>query len=173
MGKINFAITDDNTRLASEFLKSLVELDYVHVPYKGAAPALAAIMGGEAQFTVTDPVASLNAAMSGKVRVLAVTSAQRAKRLPEVPTAIESGVARYVVGTWGGLLAPAGTPAAVIAKLNADSRRALAEPDVIERLEAFGLEVSPGSPDDFARLVRDNAERWQKLIADRKLTFGQ
>ena len=172
-GRLNFALADDNSRLASEFFKALAGVDYVHVPYKGAAPSMNALMGGEADFSITDPVASINAAKSGKVRLIAVTASQRSKAFPQLPTVTESGVPGYVVGTWGGLLAPAGTPAPIVAKINADARRALAEPDVVAKFEGIGLEIRPGSPDDFAQVIRTDAERWAKLIKERNLKFGQ
>jgi tripartite-type tricarboxylate transporter receptor subunit TctC len=172
-GKVNFALADDNSRLASELFKSVANVDYVHVPYKGAAPTMNALMAGEAHFAITEPVASVNAAKSGKVRMLAVTSAQRSKGLPQLPTAVESGLPGYVAGTWGGMLAPAGTPASIVAKLNADARRALAEPDVVEKLQSLGLEVRPGSVDDFAQLIRADADKWATLIKDRNLKFGE
>jgi tripartite-type tricarboxylate transporter receptor subunit TctC len=172
-GRLNFAVTDDNGRLASEFFKGLARVEYVHVPYKGAAPAMNALMGGEADFSITDPVASINAAKSGKVRLIAVTSAQRSKAFPQLPTVAESGVPGYVVGTWGGMLAPAGTPAPIVAKLNADARRALAEPDVVAKFEGIGLEIRPGSPEDFAQVIRVDSDKWTKLIKERNLKFGQ
>jgi len=172
-GRLNFAMADDNSRLASEFFKGLAGVEYVHVPYKGAAPAMNALMGDEADFSITDPVASINAAKSGKVRLIAVTSAQRAKAFPQLPTVAESGVPGYIVGTWGGMLAPAGTPAAIVAKLNADARRALAEPDVVAKFEAIGLEIRPGSPEDFAQVIRADSDKWAKLIKERNLKFGQ
>jgi len=172
-GRLNFAMADENSRLASEFLKGLAGVEYIHVPYKGAAPAMNALMGGEADFSITDPVASINAAKSGKVRLIAVTSAQRAKAFPQLATVAESGVPGYVVGTWGGMLAPAGTPAAVVAKLNADARRALAEPDVVAKFEGIGLEIRPGSPEDFAQVIRADSDKWATLIKERNLKFGQ
>jgi len=172
-GGLNFAMADDNSRLASELFKGLAKVDYVHVPYKGAAPSMNALMGGEADFSITDPVASINAAKSGKVRLIAVTSAQRAKAFPQLPTVVESGVPGYIVGTWGGLLAPAGTPAPIVAKLNADARRALAEPDVVAKFEGIGLEIRPGSPEEFGQVIRADADKWAKLIKERNLKFGQ
>jgi tripartite-type tricarboxylate transporter receptor subunit TctC len=172
-GRLNFAMADDNSRLASELFKGLAKVDYVHVPYKGAAPSMNALMGGEADFSITDPVASINAAKSGKVRLIAVTSAQRAKAFPQLPTVVESGVPGYVVGTWGGLLAPAGTPAPIVAKLNADGRRALAEPDVVAKFEGIGLEIRPGTPEEFGQVIRADSDKWAKLIKERNLKFGQ
>ena len=172
-GRLNFAMADDNSRLASEFFKGLAGVEYVHVPYKGAAPSMNALMGSEADFSITDPVASIHAARSGKVRLIAVTSAQRSKAFPELPTVAESGVPGYVVGTWGGMLAPAGTSAAIVAKLNADARRALAEPDVVAKFEGIGLEIRPGSPEEFAQLIRADSDKWAKLIKERNLKFGQ
>src|SRR5260221_491532 len=133
----------------------------------------AGMASGEADFSITDPVSSIQAAKSGKVRLIAVTAAQRSKAFPQVPTVAESGVPGYVVGTWGGLLAPAGTPAPIVAKVNADARRALAEPDIVAKFEGIGLEIRPGSPDDFARVIQADSERWAKLIKERNLKFGQ
>jgi tripartite-type tricarboxylate transporter receptor subunit TctC len=172
-GRLNFAMADDNSRLASEFFKGLAKVEYTHVPYKGAAPSMNALMGGEADFSITDPVASINASKSGKVRLIAVTSAQRSKAFPQLPTVAESGVPGYIVGTWGGMLAPAGTPGPIVAKLNADARRALAEPDVVAKFEGIGLEIRPGSPEDFAQVIRADSDKWAKLIKERNLKFGQ
>ena len=172
-GRVNFAMADDNSRLVSELLKALAKVDYVHVPYKGAGPSMNALAGGEVDFSITDPVASINAAKSGKVRLIAVTSAQRTKAFPQLPTVAESGVPEYAASTWGGLLAPAGTPAAVVARLNAEMRRALAEPDIVAKLEGIGLQITSGSPEEFAQLIRADAEKWAKLIKERNLKFGQ
>src|SRR5258706_5428183 len=172
-GRLNFAMADDNSRLASEYFKGLARVDYIHVPYKGAAPSMNALMCGEADFSITDPVSSIQAAKSGKVRLIAVTAAQRYKAFPQVPTVADSGIPGYVVGTWGGLLAPAGTPAPIVAKVNADARRALAEPDIVAKFEGIGLELTPGSPDDFGQVIRTDAERWVKLIKERNLKFCQ
>jgi tripartite-type tricarboxylate transporter receptor subunit TctC len=172
-GRLNFAMADDNSRLASEFFKGLAKVEYTHVPYKGAAPSMNALMGGEADFSITDPVASINASKSGKVRLIAVTSAQRSKAFPQLPTVAESGVPGYIVGTWGGMLAPAGTPGPIVAKLNADARRALAEPDVVAKFEGIGLEIRRGSPEDFAQVIRADSDKWAKLIKERNLKFGQ
>jgi tripartite-type tricarboxylate transporter receptor subunit TctC len=172
-GRLNFAMADDNSRLASEFFKGLAKVEYTHVPYKGAAPSMNALMGGEADFSITDPVASINASKSGKVRLIAVTSARRSKAFPQLPTVAESGVPGYIVGTWGGMLAPAGTPGPIVAKLNADARRALAEPDVVAKFEGIGLEIRPGSPEDFAQVIRADSDKWAKLIKERNLKFGQ
>src|SRR5258706_24248 len=152
-------MADDNSRLASEFFKGLAGVDYVHVPYKGAAPSMSALMGGEADFSITDPVASINAAKSGKVRLIAVTSAQRSKAFPQLPTVAESGVPGYIVGTWGGMLAPAGTPAPIVAKLNADAGPALAEPDVVAKFECIELEIRAG-PLPHAALGRTVLKRF-------------
>src|SRR6267142_2609001 len=105
--------------------------------------------------------------------LVAPTSAQRAKAFPQLPTVAESGVPGYIVGTWGGLLAPAGTPAPIVAKLNADARRALAEPDIVAKFEGIGLEIRPGSPEDFVQLIRADSDKWAKLIKERNLKFGQ
>src|SRR5258706_484000 len=98
-GKVNFALADDNSRLASELFKSVANVDYVHVPYKGAAPTMNAPMAGEAQFSINQAGAPVNAAKARKVRMVAVTSAQRSKGLPQLPTAVESGLPAYVTGT--------------------------------------------------------------------------
>src|SRR5712671_667613 len=172
-GRLNFAMADDNSRLASEFFKGLAGVEYVHVPYKGAAPSMNALMGGEADFSITDPVASISASKSGKVRLIAVTSAQRAKAFPQLPTVAESGVPGYVVGTWGGLLGPASRPATIVAKLNADARRALPEHDVVAKFESISREIRPGSPEDFAQVIRADSDKWAKLIKERNLKFGQ
>jgi len=119
-----------------------------------------ALMGGEADFSITDPVASINAAKSGKVRLIAVTSAQRAKAFPQLRRSPSPGCRVTSSATWGGLLAPAGTPARIVAKLNADARARFAESDVVAEVRSIGLEIRPGSPDDFAQVIRADSDKW-------------
>lgn len=171
-GKLNFAVADDNSRLHSELFKSVAKVEYTHIPYKGASLAVNALMAGEADLSLMEPVAGSNAAKSGRVRLLAVASAQRSKALPDVPTADEAGLPGYLAGTWAGLLAPAGTPSAIVDKINADVRRALAEPDVIAKLESFSLDVRPGSAEEFRQRISAEHDKWARLIKERNLKFG-
>ena len=170
-GKVHMGIGDNNSLLNAELFKLLAKVDFENVMYKGGAPMMQSVIAGETQFSISEPVSGMNAVKSGKVRALAVTSPQRAKKLPDLPTVIEAGVPGYVAGTWGGMLAPAGTPREVVAKLNTDVRRVLAMPEVVDRIEAFGIDVRTGTAGEFGQLIASEADKWQRVIKERNLKF--
>lgn len=149
--------------LATESFKRQTGVDLTHVQYRGSAPAQAALMGGEIDM-ILDSTSILPLVTAGKLRALAVTSSKRLPVLPNVPTLAESGVKGVVAGVWYGLMAPAGTPPEVIARLNKALNGVLADPDVQQRLEAFGAEAAPGRPEDLSALVVADIERYRDLV---------
>lgn len=167
-GALTFASggTGVASHLAGELFKSTAGIDIVHVPYKGQAPATADLLGGQVSFMFNNPITALPHIKAGKLRALAVSTAKRFPGLPDVPTVAESGLPGFDVGFWLGTLAPAGTPRAVIAKLNAEMVKILRMPDVGERLAALGVEVVGSSPEEFARVIRADVVKWGKVVRD-------
>jgi tripartite-type tricarboxylate transporter receptor subunit TctC len=145
---------------------SMAGVDMVHVPYKGLAPALTDLLSGQVQLMFSSVVAILPHVKAGKLRALAVTGAKRLASMPELPTIAESGLPGYEASSWYGILAPAGTPHDIVAKLNAELNRALDQPDVRNSLLAEGAEPAGGSPEQFAVHIRTEKERLGKIIRD-------
>jgi len=137
-----------------------------HVPYKGSAPALQDLIGGNVQLMFDNLPPSLPQIKSGKLRAIAVTSAARAPALPDVPTIAESGLPGFEASSWFGLLAPAGTPPAIIAKINAEVATWLASPEGREKLAAIGANAAGGSPEDFARHIQAETAKWAKVVKE-------
>lgn len=164
-GKLNYGSSGAGTvtHLAGELLKLLGKIDIVHVPYKGGAPALAAIVSGEVDLTYENSLIIVPHIRSGKVRALAVTSAKRSKLLPDLPSIAET-LPGYGASGWYGLLAPAGTPRDIIARLNAEAIRALRSPDVADKLSSQGAEPAPGTPEEFAAFIRSEIDKWAKVV---------
>jgi tripartite-type tricarboxylate transporter receptor subunit TctC len=165
-GKISYASVGlgSFSHLAVEGLQQKTGMKMVHVPYKGYAPAFAAVLGGESQLLVSDLQGALPYLQSGKINVLAITGARRLAALPKVPTVQESGVKDFEASGWLGIMAPAGTPAAVIAKLNAEINRALLKPGVAQRFAEQGNETRPGDPAAFHKFLGENKAAWEKII---------
>jgi tripartite-type tricarboxylate transporter receptor subunit TctC len=165
-GKFTYATAGNGSgnHLGGEMLKSLAGIDIVHVPYKGGGPALNALLGGEVDMSVADPLAVLPHIKSGKLRALAVTSARRASALPDVPTVAESGVAGYEATSWAGIVVPKATPAAIVERLHGVFAKALAAPDVATRLSSQLYEPVGAGPQEFARFVASENDKWSKLI---------
>jgi tripartite-type tricarboxylate transporter receptor subunit TctC len=149
-----------------ELFKMTSGINVVHIAYKGAMPALADLMGGQIPVMLANLPALLPHIVSGKIRALAVTSATRSARLPAVPTVLESGVADYVVTSWYGMCAPAGTPAPILDKLHADLTKTLQAADVQQRLADLVIEVAPTSRDEFTAFIRSEMARWAKVVRD-------
>ncbi len=165
-GKLNFASLGNGTphHLAMEWLKLLAGVDIVAVPYKGVGPGLAAVMAGEVELMFTGLTAGLVQVNGGKVRALAVSTARRAPAAPDVPTIAEAGYPEYEALAWYGILAPAGTPAPVISRLNAEFAKALNAPDIRERFAKIGVDPAPGSPADLLAMIRKETELWARVI---------
>lgn len=155
--------------LAAEQLKLLAKVDMLHVPFKGGAPALAALMGEQVQLIVFAAGAGVPLVRGGKIKPLAVSGKQRSSAMPSVPTMAEAGYPQLDSGAWMGLLAPAGTPAAVIGRLNAEVAKVLKDPELIKRLADQAVELSSSTPEQFGALVRSEHDKWGKVIRDAKL----
>jgi tripartite-type tricarboxylate transporter receptor subunit TctC len=155
--------------LALELLNVRAGVDIVHVPYKGIAPATVDLLAGRIDAMTASIPATLPQLKENKVRVLAVTGRKRAKLLPDVPSWAEAGVANAEVINYWGIVAPAGTPPEIVARLNAETQKVLAQPDVRERLEKEGAELIPGSPRDLGAIIEADLRAWKKLIADARL----
>src|SRR5687767_2460548 len=164
-GKLNYGSSGSGTvtHLAGELLKLMGGVGIVHVPYKGGAPALNAIVSGEVDLTYENSLIIVPHIKSGKVRALAVTGGERSKLLPELP-AIAETLPGYAASGWYGLLASAGTPAAVIERLNAEAVKALRASDVAGKLSSQGAEPAPGSPAEFSAFIRREIEKWAKVV---------
>jgi len=155
--------------LAAEQLKLLAKVDMLHVPFKGGAPALAALMGEQVQLIVFAAGAGVPLVRGGKIKPLAVSGKQRSSAMPSVPTMAEAGYPQLDSGAWMGLLAPAGTPAAVIGRLNAEVAKVLKDPELIKKLADQAVELSSSTPEQFGALVRSEHDKWGKVIRDAKL----
>lgn len=151
--------------LAGELLKLSAGIDLLHVPYKGCAPAIADVLGGQADVSINTLTNTVPYLKSNKLRALAVTSKARSPLLPDVPSVSELGIAGYDVDQWFGILAPAHTPAPVIEKLNAEIARAVARPDVKASLAQLGFATTTSTPAEFQKLVNADIDRWKKLTA--------
>jgi tripartite-type tricarboxylate transporter receptor subunit TctC len=163
---LNFASSGNGgaPHMAAELFKSVTGAQLTHVPYKGSGPAVADLVGGRVQI-MFDAAPSLIAHIrSGKLRVLAAASAERNRLLPDVPTFAELGQPKVLVSLWYGLLAPAGTPDAIVGRLNAEVGKALGAADVREKLQAQGAEPMPGAPAAFAALMREEMGKWGPVV---------
>ena len=167
-GRLNYASNGNGSsaQLAAVLYESMAGVRMVHVPYKGVAPALVDLMSGEVQLMFGTLVAILPHIKAGRLRALAVTGRSRSALLPEVPTLAESGLPGYEAGSWYGILAPAGTPGAIVARLNAEINNAIRQPEVRERLAAEGAEVIGGTPEEFAVHIRSELARMKTLVRE-------
>jgi tripartite-type tricarboxylate transporter receptor subunit TctC len=166
-GKLNFASSGSGgtMHLAGELLKSMAQIDIVHVPYKGGGPALIDVIAGQVELTFVGAPASMPHIRSGKLKVLAVTSAKRAAALPEVPTVAELGFPGYEVAAWYGILGAARTPPAIVNQLSAEVARTVGAQDIREKLLTFGLEPAGSTPDQFTAHLKQEIARWTPIIA--------
>jgi len=165
-GKLDYGSGGNGSaaHLATEYFKLKAGIDIQHVPYKGTAPALQDLLGGQIAFIITGLPPVLAQVKSGKLRILGVASAQRLKQFPDIPTIAESGVPGYEATQWYGILAPAATPKDVVAKLNRDVVNALKDPSVADKLAAEGADPVGDSPGEFAAFIRSEIDLWGKVI---------
>jgi tripartite-type tricarboxylate transporter receptor subunit TctC len=166
-GKIHFASagTGVSTHLAGELLKSMAKIDIVHVPYRGAGPALVDVIGGQVEMTFNNIVSSIPHIKSGRLRALAVTGMKRSPVLPELPTIDEpGGLKGYEASVWYGVVAPARTPVAIVSRLSTELNRVLNNPQVRERLNADGATIVGGTPEQFGLVIREDVVRWAKVV---------
>jgi tripartite-type tricarboxylate transporter receptor subunit TctC len=164
--KLNFASAGNGSsnHLTGELFKSTTGIDIVHVPYKGDAPALTDVMGGQVSMMFTTVVAAMPHIKSGKLRALAVASAKRTASMPDLPTIAESGVPGFDSSSWGGILFPAGTPKEIIAKMHDAVVKILAMPDVKERLSSLGAVAVGNTPEEFGSYIKSETVKWSKVI---------
>ena len=165
-GALNYGSSGSggSNHLAGELFNAMAGVKMVHVPYKGNAPALADLLGGHVDLVFNGLTSALPFIKSGKLRVLAVTSINRAGALPEVPTLDESGLKGFQAVAWNGLTAPARTPKEVIAKLNADVLKVIRSPELVEKLKAEGSDPVGSSVEEYTRFLRDEIAKWSKVI---------
>jgi tripartite-type tricarboxylate transporter receptor subunit TctC len=168
-GKLTFGSggNGSSNHLAAELFKSLARVDLLHVPYKGAGPAMTDVMAGHIDLMFG--AAGLTEAKAGKVRVLGVTSAKRSAAAPNVPTLAESGVPGYEATIWFGLLAPAGTPPAIVTRLSNDINKVLVQPRMREQFNT--VDITPTSPDGFASLIKREIPKWRTVIERAKIAI--
>ena len=168
-GKLTYASPGTGTpqHIAGEVLKRLAGIDIVHVPYRGAN--FTDVMAGRVTMTFQNAGSILPTVREGKLRPLAVTSLKRSPNMPEYPTMIEAGVADFEVTSWFGLLAPVGTPPAVVAKLYQEAVRIVSQPDMREKFALIGLDVVGDPPDAFAEIIRSDTLKWAKVIKEAEI----
>ncbi|TWG35693.1 tripartite-type tricarboxylate transporter receptor subunit TctC [Acidovorax delafieldii] len=155
--------------LAGELLAKMARVNLLHVPYRGDAASITALLAGDVPFIIAPPTAVLTNIQAGKLRAIATTGPQRWAGLPNVPTVVEHGVTGYDVRSWAGLLAPAGTPRPIVDRLNAEVLRALQAPAVRQRLEDMGGEARGSTPEEMKVMVSHEIEKWQQVVADAKI----
>ena len=167
-GSINYASAGNGSpgHLAAEYLKTVAKIDLVHIPYKGAVPALTDVIAGQASLYFTSPLVAQPYVKSGRLRQIAVTSAQRFPSLPDVPTVAEAGYPQYNLTSWWGLLAPAGVARDIVARLHADTIKILDTPEMKERLAGQGAVVVTNTPAQFAAYIKTEIANWSRIIRE-------
>jgi tripartite-type tricarboxylate transporter receptor subunit TctC len=165
-GTINFASIGNASppHLAGELFNQIAGVTLVHVPYKGSAPAQTDLIGGQVQVMFDTAVSAIPHVKAGRTRALAVTTKNRSRLLPDLPSLDESGLKGYDLYGWGGIVGPAGLPADITAKLNAEITRALRQPDVAEKLATLGSEPGGMTPQEFGRFIQEETAKWKKLV---------
>lgn len=165
-GQLNFASsgTGGSQHLAGELLKGMTGIEMTHIAYKGTPPALVDVLAGRVALMSSTMPPALPHVKSGKVRAIAVTSARRSPAVPDVPTVAESGVPGYEAIAWQGLVAPAGTPRPIIARINAEFVKVLRQPDIAAKLNEQGYETVGSSPEFFTEHIRSELVKWMKVI---------
>ncbi len=167
-GSIAFASAGQGSsqHMSGETFKLLAGADITHVPYKGSAPAVQDLIAGQIPMSFETATVALPHVKSGKARALAVTSARRSAVLPDTPTLQEAGVPGFDVASWQALYAPAGTPAAIVARMNAEIQKIIATPEMKAKMEGLGLEYAPNTPEQFADFGRGELVKWTKIVKD-------
>ena len=167
-GKLSFGSAGNGTsnHLAGELFKSIAKIDMLHVPYKGSAPALADLLGGQITTMFDLTPTALTQIAGGKVQAIAITSARRSSVAPNIPTMAESGVPGVEVVSWFGILAPAGTPAPIVNFLNAEIVKAMNAPDVRQQMAALGADVVTNTPQEFAAFISAERAKWAMVVKE-------
>jgi tripartite-type tricarboxylate transporter receptor subunit TctC len=167
---LNYGASSSGTFLPMELFKQMAKIDMTHIPYKGTGPTLTGILSGEVQVMFGGAINTVPLVKGGKLRALAVAGDRRAKALPDVPTVAESGFPGYEANTWNGMLAPAGTPRAIVLRLNQEMLKILSTREVIEYMTADGAEPAGNTPEHFAAYLRSEHAKWAKVIRDAKIS---
>ena len=167
-GKLTYGSSGSGNagHLAAELLSSMAKIQMVHVPYKGGAPAMTALLGNQTQVLFASPSTAIPQVKAGRVKGLAVTTLKRSQMLPDLPTIAESGFPGFETDNWYGVVVPAKTPRAIIERLNKEFRNALLMPENKEALLRQGLEAAPGTPEAFGKYMKSEYEKWGKLIRE-------
>jgi tripartite-type tricarboxylate transporter receptor subunit TctC len=167
-GQLNLASPGSGTpqHLAGELFKTMAGINMVHVPYKGAAPAVIDLLGGQVSVGFVSLPAALSHVKAGKLTALGISNARRSAIAPDVPTIAESGLPGYELENWYGVLAPAGTPREIVNKLNREIVKALQIPEVKERLNSQGFEIRTSTPEQFAAYIKSEIVKWAKIVKD-------
>jgi tripartite-type tricarboxylate transporter receptor subunit TctC len=170
-GKLNYASvgTGSPGHIAGELFKLKAGVDIVHIPYKGGGPAVTDTLGGQVQLLFVSIPAALQYVKAGRLKALAVTSDKRSEAAPDIPTIAESGVPECIVNSWYGALAPAKTPPAIVAKLQAAFAKVLAQPEVKDKLFLQGAEAASSTSAEFDRRIRDELKQWEYVIREAKI----
>ena len=166
-GQLNYASSGNGTtpHLSGELFKAMAGVDITHIPYKGAGASIADLLGGHVDLAFLSLSSVVPQLKAQRLRALAITSASRSALMPELPTFAEAGLKGYEVTGWYGVVAPAGTPREIINRLHADITRVLAQPDVVQTLDSFGLEPAPAnSPEAFSAYLRTEIGKWAKVV---------
>jgi tripartite-type tricarboxylate transporter receptor subunit TctC len=172
-GKLNYGSggAGSSSHLAAELFKSVAGVDIAHIPFKGAGEATTGVISSTVELVIAAPPTVISHIKSGKIQAIAVTSATRSPALPDVPSVVEAGLSSFVLSNWFGLMAPKGTPESVIAYLQKAVTKVLERPDVKERLTTVGAEPVGNSPDDAAKLLRDETKLWGEVIKSASVTL--
>ena len=165
-GRLNYGSSGPANFLWVELFKTSAGIDLTHIPYKGSGPVVAALLGREVELGFDTVSSSLPQIQAGKFRALAVSTARRSQVLPQVPTVQEAGVPGFDISVWCGIFAPAGTPPAIVLKLNAEIIKAMAEPKAREAIEGYGYEIVGSSPAQLDAYVKSEVARWAKVAKD-------
>lgn len=171
-GKLSYASAGQGTssHIVGEYFKSIADIDVVHVPYKGSAPALSDLMGGHIAYAFDYMPSVMSFITSGKLRALATTGPTRSRATPNIPTAIEQGLAGFNVLTWYAVYAPAGTPKAILQQIRDTFAKAAADPDVQKHMDAAGVDLVISTPDELASFQDAEFKRWSQFIAQARIT---
>jgi len=174
-GRLSFASsgTGAASHLSAELFKSMAGVDLLHVPYKGTGQAVTDLVAGHVNLMFAPAQTVMPYVREGRLKALAITGARRSETLPDLPTVAESGLPGYEAVGWFGLLAPAATPRATVAKISADANRVLAEREVREKMLGLGADPSGDTPEEFARFIRDDQAKWGKLMKEAGITAPQ
>src|SRR3954469_15641323 len=166
--ELKFASSGEGStnHLSALLFQTLTQTKITHVPYKGGGPALIDVLGGHVQALFATVPSAVTYIKDGRLKALVVTSEKRESALPSIPSAVESGLPGLIVSTWSGVLAPAGTPRAIVNKLNSEFAKAVNAPDMVERYAAVAAEVYTTTPEEFAKVVRNDFAKWSKVVKD-------